>query len=532
MKKLPLGIQTFSKIVEGNYVYVDKTQYIYNLVNDFNCCFLSRPRRFGKSLLLDTIAEVFKGNKALFEGLWIYDSDYAFQPYPVIRLDMGGIDNETPTALKRSIAVDIKRYIKTEGFDITGKNPLDILKLLIEALSEKYNQRVVVLIDEYDKPILDHLGSLNEAEANRNVLRGFFGVLKSMDPYLRFVMFTGVSKFTKTSVFSGLNQVTDITMKEKYANICGVSVDDLDQYFGDHIRNLLTLKKFQLYENLHDEILAWYDGYSWDGETRVLNPWSLLSFFDHEKFSNFWYASGSPKFLMDLIREKPAAYTTLKNYELTEIMLDSVDIANISIEPLLFQTGYLTVKEIIDSASDTVYIADMPNHEVRSAFNLHTLSALTANSDAQAYHMQSDIKKALQNGDLQKTLALLRSLFASIPYELHIGREAYYHSVFYAVMNVLGFEMEAEVSVSQGRIDAMLELADKVYILEFKYSDCEPDVSAEEKQKLFAAALKKGMEQIKAKGYSRRYAGSGKTIYQAAYAFLGRDDIEMLVERL
>jgi len=530
VKRLPLGIQNFREIITGGYVYADKTQYIYNLINTDKYYFLSRPRRFGKSLLIDTISEVFSGDKELFRGLWICNSDYNFAAHPVLRLDMSNISNETPGILKDSLLKTLKKRVEEEGLSITGEIPSDMFKYLIEGLFKKYNQRVVVLIDEYDKPILDHIANISEAEANRQVIRGFYGILKSMDPFLRFTMLTGVSKFAKTSVFSELNNLLDITLTEDYANICGIAIEDLMEYFGEHIESLSKLKNFTHIDNLYDEILRWYDGYSWDGETRVINPFSLLSFFRQKRFSSFWYASGSPKFLMDLIKKNPRAYTNIKKLEMQEYMFDSADIERLSVESLLFQSGYLTIKEVILTPESPVYLLDIPNFEVRQAFNMHVLTALSGSSDVYAGQARREIYEALSSGDLQKMLDILRGLFASIPYQLHIDREAYYHSIFYAIMNVLGFHTDVEVSVSKGRVDAVLELDDKVYILEFKYRDCTPEASSEVKRKLFTEALAEGIKQIKDRGYADKYSGSGKTLFRAAFAFLGRDDIEMQVE--
>ena len=532
MKKLPLGIQNFREIATGGYVYVDKTQHIYNLICGAKYYFLSRPRRFGKSLLLDTIGEAFSGNKELFEGLWIYDSDYDFPEHPVIRLDMSNMSNETPEILKESLTSSLRKRVKEEGLDIADEIPSDLFKHLIEGLYKKYDQRVVVLIDEYDKPILDHITTVEKAEANSMIIRGFYGILKSMDPYLRFTFLTGVSKFTKTSIFSELNNLLDITLTEKYANICGITLGDFDKYFREHIEYISSLKNFKAYSSVRSEILAWYDGYSWDGETRVINPFSLLSFFSQERFAAYWYASGTPRFLVDLIKKRPEAYLNLKNLRITEYMLDSVEIEKISIEPLLFQTGYLTVKEIPPTTGFPIYLVGIPNFEVREVFNMHVLSALTECDDVRVGQSRFEIGDALKTGDLQKMLDILRGLFASIPYELHVNLEAYYHSIFIAVMTILGFDTDAEVSVSRGRVDAILELSDKVYIVEFKYKDCPPGESAEDKQKLFSQALEEGMAQIIEKRYDKKYAGSGKVVYRAAFAFLGRDDIEMMFEVL
>ena len=439
MKRIPLGIQCFRKIIEGGYVYVDKTQYIYSLVNDVKYCFLSRPRRFGKSLLLDTIGEVLSGNKELFKELWIYNADYEFVKHPVLRLDMSNIANKTPEVLENSLTAELQNRVKKEGFDIAYDIPSDLFKTLIEALSRKYSQRVVILIDEYDKPILDHLDVLDTAEANRKVLKSFYGVLKSMDPYLRFTFITGVSKFTKTSIFSELNNLLDITMKKEYSNICGIGAEDLDKYFSEYIKQLEQGGDLERYGSINDAILAWYDGYSWDGRTRVINPFSLLSFFMQQRFSSFWYSSGTPTFLIKLIKNKPSSFLALKDLEISERALDTFDIRKMSIAPLLFQTGYLTVDEKRFRGASESYLLRTPNLEVAEAFHLNIIA-------------------------------------------------------------------------------------------EFKYKGCEPDTSPGIKHELFEKALEEGMAQIKDRGYSNKYAGSGKTIYHAAFAFLGRDDIAMKID--
>jgi len=529
MKKLPLGIQNINEIITGNYVYVDKTQYVYNLIDTAKYLFLSRPRRFGKSLLLDTIGEVFKGNKELFKGLWIYDSDYSFDKHPVIRLDMSRVATKSPEILEDSIMSLLESYYLTEALKVKNRIISDVFAELIIQLDRKYGKRVVVLIDEYDKPILDHMTNPDMADSNRQVIRGLYGVLKPLDQYLEFAFITGVSKFTKASIFSELNNLFDITMMEKFANICGVTIDDLNNYFREHITSLNNLKQFRHIESIYDEILFWYDGYSWDGETRVLNPFSLLNFFKQEKFMNFWYSSGNPKFLMDLIKENPESFLRLDNLVLDETSLDVFDIQNMAAAPILFQTGYLTIKEIDYIEVSPTYHLKMPNFEVEDAFNLQVLASLTHSGDVFARDIKRDIIKALRLGNLEQMLSILRGLFASIPYELHVKKEAYYHSIFYALMTLLGLKMNVEVSVSGGKVDAIIEQDDRVYVMEFKYEDCPIDASDNTKKELFEKALDEAMGQIETKGYYKKYLGKGKTIYKVALAFLGRDNIEMRV---
>jgi len=530
VKKLPLGMQGFREIKEDGYLYIDKTKYVYNILNEAKYYFLSRPRRFGKSLLLDTIAEVLGGDRELFSGLFIYDSDYSFEKHPVLRLDMSNIANETPEILKNELLLELRKRANDEGFDLDVESPSALFKNLIEALNKKYKKRVVVLIDEYDKPILDRLSNIEVAETNRDVMRGFYGILKSMDPYLRLTFITGITKFTKTSVFSGLNNLRDITLTKKYANICGISADDLGTHFSEHIEHLSNLDLFSEYASVHDEILSWYDGYSWDGETRVINPFSLLSFFIEERFSSFWYASGTPKFLLDLIKIRPRGYAGLSTLEIGEWELDTFDVRRMEVEPMLFQTGYLTVRDIRYNPPPATYLLEIPNYEVRQAFNLHVLAEFTESGGTSAASAYRRISESLKSADLRSMLITMRTLFSSIPYQLHIKSEYYYHSIFYAIMTLLGFDIDAEVSASGGRIDAVLELDDKVYIMEFKYEECPADATAQDKQMIFEKALCDGIKQINDRGYAKKYEGSEKTIYKAAFAFLGRDDIEMRID--
>ena len=527
MKRLPLGIQTFRDVIEDNHVYVDKTMYIHQLISNARSYFLSRPRRFGKSLLLDTIAEVFKGSKELFKGLWIYDSGYDFKSHPVVKLDMSSLSTETTDAFRKSLLEELRYFLQLEEINSESDMPSGLLKDLVRGLHSKYNKKVVVLIDEYDCPILDHITKVETAEANRTILRDFFKILKPLDPYIRFIFITGVTKFTKTSVFSALNSLSDITMLKNYVNICGVPVDELELYFGSHMKSLANHRRFKDRYCLRELILAWYDGYSWDGETKLLNPFGLLSLFHAGQVKSFWYVSGSPKFLIDLIKNDPESVLKLQNPTICEREMDAIDIHNLDIKSLLFQTGYLTVAETVYPDVLPEYLLEIPNLEVREAFFMSITAGLTENKYENTSEAFRQINKALKTGDLQIILDMLRSLFRSIPHQLHINKEAYYHSIFFSVMKVLGFKIDAEVSVSKGRIDAVLELGDKIYVFEFKYKHCPPDTEEDKKREIADKALELGMKQINDRGYADRYTGSGKTIYKAAFVFLGRDNVEM-----
>jgi hypothetical protein len=338
-----------------------------------------------------------------------------------------------------------------------------------------------------------------------------------------------VTKFTKTSIFSGLNNLLDITLMEDYANICGIEVDALDRYFSEHIDDLASQKNFKNSSNLRDEILAWYDGYSWDGETKLINPFSLLSLFMKKRIYSFWYASGTPSFLIKLLKEKPSSYLSLGNLRMSERTLDSVDIRKMSVAPLLFQTGYLTVESVNYDPPPAAYNLRMPNHEVKEAFNLNLIAEFTENDQDFTEHSYWEIRESLRSGNLDVMLNILKSLFASIPHQLHVNLEAYYHSILYAIMTILGFDIEAEISVSGGRIDATLELEGNVYVMELKYLSCPPDLSADEKRNMIDKALNAGMAQIIDKGYAKKYESSTKAVHKAVLVFTGRDEIEMLV---
>jgi hypothetical protein len=535
MKKLPLGIQTFRKIREGDYLYADKTEYIYNMIQGGNCYFLSRPRRFGKSLLVDTIREVFLGSAALFEGLWITSSGYDFKPRPVIHIDMSAVSNRTPEILSEEIVLTLRKFAADEGVEIQGKSPGMALSRLIEALRKKHGERVAVLIDEYDKPIIDRITAPETAAENREVMREFYGILKSQDTNLCFVFLTGVSKFAHASVFSQLNNLYDMTLTKEYAGICGFTADEFDSLFAEHMAALpadMTPPRGGEPE-LRESIFRWYDGYTWDGVTHVFNPFSLLGFFKNKSFYPFWFLSGEPKFLMEIICRDPTRYVMPKDMTFTVSSLTAGDVENIELVPLLFQTGYLTVEHVrAGSEALPMYTLRSPNLEVESAFNERVAAALTAADAAAAFTARANIMDGFRRGDAERIAVVLRGLIASIPYELHIEREAYYHSVFYALMRQYGAAFLSEVSVADGRIDGVLELngadgAGKlVYIMEMKYTKCPKDADGEEKDRLLDAALDSALRQIDERGYADSYAGGGVGVRKLAIAVTARRDVK------
>jgi hypothetical protein len=343
MKSLPIGIQSFKELRNRGCVYVDKTRHILNLINHGKYFFLSRPRRFGKSLLLSTIEEVFLGNRELFDDLYIYDK-IKWESYPVLRLDFGRRGYATPNELLLSLNKYIDDEASRIGITLPDATLPDRFAELIICTRKKYDRQVVVLIDEYDKPIIDHLDQLSVADENRKILRSFYQVLKATDEHLKFVFLTGVSKFSKVSVFSGLNNLNDISVHNRYAAICGYTQEELETNFTEHLSELMQAKRMDR-EAVLSRIKSHYNGYSWDGETLVYNPFSTLLLFDKKVFNNYWFATGTPTFLIKMLKDTDMA-PVLKPVTLTASGFDSFEPGAIKIVPLLFQTGYLTIKSI------------------------------------------------------------------------------------------------------------------------------------------------------------------------------------------
>jgi hypothetical protein len=525
MKKLPVGIQNFNKLIEGGFLYADKTEYIYNLIESGQYYFLSRPRRFGKSLLIDTMAEVFSGNRELFKGLWIDASDYEWASYPVIRLDMTQVSLDSPATLASGVQTLLKAQATHADVELPGESAVTDFWSLIEALKAKTGQRVVVLIDEYDKPIIDFLDQPEKANAMREAISNIYGILKGQDANLHFVFLTGVSKFTKTSIFSKLNNLTDITLSSDYAGICGFTEPEFDLLFPEFIDYYITRCKEighpdgdKPVNQVRAEIFDWYDGYSWDGYTRVFNPFSLLSFFANREFKAYWFATGTPTFLPPAFKSRPNEYNDLQGKTINETSLDSYDIEQAPLASLLFQTGFLTVKEKGYGPPPT-YSLGFPNVEVSMSLAQMFLTSSEAAIDPLGDDYMTGIRQALKDGDAQGLEQGLSGLYASIPYQLHIPAEAFYHAMFLAVMQFMGLRVLGEVSVAKGRIDGVLDRpGGTTWIMEFKY--CPDDTS-------MAAATEQALAQIRDKGYAERYTGTSREVISAAICVAQRGTVQV-----
>ncbi|MFN8494119.1 MAG: AAA family ATPase [Caldilineaceae bacterium] len=499
-KPLPIGIQTFQKVIEGGYLYIDKTQQIYELIRTASgVYFLARPRRFGKSLLLSTLEEIFLGNKALFEGLWLYDSPYTWEKHPVIRIDFSLFQVKSAEELKHSMKTHLNWIADQHQVSLNdGEYHEQFVELLRLLTVEKQG---VVLIDEYDKPLIDNLDNLAEAQRIRDVLKGFYTVLKSMDAYLRFVFLTGVSKFSRVGVFSGLNNLEDLTMQPKFATALGITQTELTANLGGYIEAFAEQANLSP-EALVQQIQHWYDGFCFAaGCENVYNPFSTLLVLKHQRFANYWFESGTPTFLVKLLKERDYPVEQLQQLKLEEISFSTYELENLAIIPLLYQTGYLTIK-----AYDPVrrlYTLSYPNFEVENAFVTWLLDAFSESTNGLTTGHLWQLIDALQANDLDEFFDVLQVFFAQVPYNLHLKQEKYYQTIFYLIFTLIGLRISAEVTTNRGRIDAVMELAEAIYLFEFKLN----------------SSAQAALAQVKRSKYYERYRRQGKPLHLVGVNF-------------
>jgi hypothetical protein len=467
MKKLPIGIQSFANLREGDYLYVDKTADIHRIVTGGRIFFLSRPRRFGKSLLISTMKELFSGNKKLFEGLYIYDKWDWTQQYPVIRIDWTDVSHSSKEEAEKSMSFYLRLQAEDYGVQLFSESATECFKELIVKLYQTTGQKVVVLIDEYDVPILDAIGK-PEMDGIREFLQSFYRKLKANDDYLKFIFLTGISKFSRVSIFSVLNSVADITMNEKYLSVCGYTQQELEHYFAEYLDE--TARKYgKTTEIILDVIRQWYNGYSWDGETFVYNPFSTLLFFENKEFSNYWFATGTPTFLMELFKKRNDLSVLLQPVRAGSSAFESWDPNLITEIPLLFQTGYLTVKEKKLAGWEYEYTLEMPNREVRISMQNHLLFTFSSYPLESADRLRRTMQQQILRNDAEGLESSLRQMLARVPYQIDGKTEAYYHSIFLIWMSMLGFDIQGEISTNRGRIDAVWEQTGTVVVAELKY---------------------------------------------------------------
>ena len=515
--KYPIGLQDFEGLIKDGYVYVDKTDLIYRLVNDGKIYFLSRPRRFGKSLLVSTLKHYFLGHRELFKGLAIDGLETEWNEYPVFHLSFGGVNFSNSSAIDESLSMFIENAEKEYGIEERFKDYGIRFAAVLKAAHEKTGRRCVVLIDEYDKPLLDVMdtelrvtdsdgNSLRLEEYNRNVLKGFYSVFKDADPDLRFVLLTGVTKFSQVSVFSGFNQPKDISMDSRYEALCGITLEEMLEVFHEPIQELAEDNGVG-YEEMVEMLKKRYDGYHFSKKmTGVFNPFSLLNCFDKLEMRNYWFATGTPTYLMRLLSHSDKNINELvgKYYEESQFIDYKADVERPL--PMIYQSGYLTVKGYNERRRK--YLLDFPNEEVRSGF-VSLLASDYFNSDKTPSSWIDDILDALEDGDVEDFLKKMTSLLSSVTYRFQRKQDAfecerYFQYTFYLIMQMIGhYNTMVEKETSEGRIDCVVECPDYVYVMEFKM-----DGSAQS-----------ALEQIRERGYTKPYLADKRKVFSIGVNF-------------
>ncbi len=497
-QKYPIGVSSLAEMLSGHY-YVDKTHFVQRLAQQGKYYFLSRPRRFGKSLFLDTLKQAFLGNEELFKGLYLEHHWDWSKKYPVIHIAFTSNQTEKDSAiLKIKIASLLEQIAMDNGVELRGELYSTQFSNLIQDIYRKFQQKVVILVDEYDKPILDVITEIELAKETRNILRGLYSVIKEHDDKIQFVFLTGVSKFAKAGVFSGLNNLNDITYHEKYATICGYTQQELEHTFKAHLTP----------DDL-PKVKAWYNGYYFLGNEGVYNPFSILCFFERGKrFANYWFETGTPTFLVDLIKKQRFYIPKLENTKVSEDDLQSFDIDTMPLVILLLQTGYLTLKSSRQRGSTPVYMLSYPNLEVRQSFNNRLAEMFVSSEIKNATYDAMD--EALIQHDFNAMKTIFTSLFASIPHDWYRNNdiqhyEGFYCATVYTYFMGLGYQAIAEDVTSQGQIDLTVILDDSIVIIEFKLTTYGDARSA--------------LEQIKQKRYAEKYLSHGKAIYLVGLSF-------------
>jgi hypothetical protein len=461
-QKLPLGLQDFRGIIRGAYKYIDKTRFLHQMCSSGKYYFLSRPRRFGKSMTVSVLKALYAGEKELFQGLWIAEHwDWEKKP-PIIHMSFTTIDFQS-LGLQVALEQEVSQLAKAHQINLETIGVLARFKELLLQLSRQ--GLVVVLIDEYDAPITFYLGKDDEqALKNRNLLNGFYAILKDLDAVLEFVFITGVSKFSKVGIFSGMNNLTDLSMHPQYSSMLGYTQQELESYFAqelDQAALALSLERKELLEKLR----YWYNGYRFeeDAET-IYNPVSINKFFNTQKFDNFWFETGTPTFLMRLLKEKG-----LYDFRLTpqsKQSFDSFELEDLNVYGLLYQAGYLTIKS---KDKYGLYELDYPNFEVQHSMTEHLLEAFGGLAKGESLPLAIKIEKYLEEGSLEKMIDTLKGLFKTIPYSLQESYpEKFFHAAIHLLFTYMGVNIRSEVCTNDGRVDAVVETGAQVFIFEFK----------------------------------------------------------------
>lgn len=500
-RKYPIGIQSFENIRKEGYLYVDKTALIYQLVQTGKYYFLSRPRRFGKSLLLSTLQAYYEGKKELFDGLAMASLEKDWKTYPVLLLDLNAQRYDSVDSLTSILNDTLCEWERLYGTQESETTLSLRFKGVIQRAAEKTGRNAVVLIDEYDKPMLQAIHNKELQSSYRNILKAFYGVLKSKDAYLQFALLTGVTKFSKVSVFSDLNNLMDISMDNRYAAICGITEQELVTDLGEYIRDLSETLQMS-YEDLLRELQERYDGYHFVEDSEGLyNPFSLLNTFARKKLGNYWFETGTPTYLVELLKENHYPLEHLTYEQATADTLTGIDTVDSSPIPVLYQSGYLTIKDY-DPEFET-YTLGFPNKEVEEGFTRFLLPYYAhIRSGSSAFHIVNFVKE-VRSGNIDGFMKRLQSFFSDTPYELVRDLELHYQNVLFIIFRLVGFYTQAEYHTSEGRVDLVIRTDQFIYVMEFKL-----DGTAEE-----------ALQQIEEKQYALPFVSDSRRLFKVGVNF-------------
>lgn len=501
-QKLPIGIQSFEDLRNKDFKYVDKTAIVFKLVSEGKYYFLSRPRRFGKSLLLNTLESYFLGKRELFKGLAIEKLEHDWTEYPVLHLDLNTQKYNSPEALSRVLDEMVTKWERIYGSD---KSEFDIgrrFQGVINRAYEKTGRQVVILVDEYDKPLLQAIGNVELQDAYRATLKGFYGALKSMDGCIRFAFLTGVTKFGKVSVFSDLNNLEDISMRSQYFDICGITEDELHTNFEVEVSELASAQNMTLDET-YAALRENYDGYHFCEEKLpgVYNPFSLLNALKYQKIDYYWFETGTPTYLVELLKQHQYDLSRIEKEEVVSDVLNSVDIASTNPLPVIYQSGYLTIKGYDKEFG--LYLLGFPNQEVKQGFVRFLIPSYTNVDEVDSGFEIRRFVRSLREGNIEDFMERLQSFLSACPYELEPQQERHFQSVMFILTSLCGYYVEIETHTNKGRMDMTVKTKDYIYIFEFKFNK-----SAEE-----------ALQQINEKGYAEPFKTDGKNVIKVGVNF-------------
>ena len=497
----PIGIQDFEKIRKDGFVYVDKTDLVYKMAKKGGYYFLSRPRRFGKSLLVSTMEAYFSGKKELFDGLAISELEIDWINYPVLRIDLSGEDYSQSGSLGVVLSRQLKRWEDLYGLTDIADTPSARFKEVIDAAYTKTGNQVVILIDEYDKPIVDNLGDETLSDSFRKQLQGFYSVMKAKDAYIKFGFLTGVTKIGKLSVFSGLNNLKDISMDARYTDICGISEKDLKKYFAESVKELAEANDLTIKET-YNQLAEMYDGYHFrQSSVGIYNPFSVLNTFDSGEFKEYWFETGTPTFLVKVMKDTDYDVTRLSDEEIDAPSLMDVDTVYHNPIPLLYQSGYLTIKGYDPEFG--MYHLGFPNREVKHGFLNFLVKYYTPSRTDSGMMLVSRMLKDIRSGNAEGFMQKLEALFAKTSYQIQGDSEKDFQYAMYILLELMGEYVEVEKATSNGRIDILIQTKEYIYIIEIKIND----------------TVDAALRQIEEKAYARRFADDKRKIFKIGVRF-------------